>query len=85
MRCKSCRYSKEIEGAFGFFDIARWKEASVKKSGRVKYFEISKMLDKQPNKTNRISKPNFVFHFFTNQREEEKVRPSKLILHFCIF
>ncbi len=30
-------------------------------------------------------KSNFVFHFFTNQREEEKVRPSKLILHFCIF
>ena len=27
----------------------------------------------------------FVFHFFTNQREEEKVRPSILILHFCIF
>ncbi len=30
-------------------------------------------------------KSNLVFHFFTNQREEEKVRPSILILHFCIF
>ena len=42
-------------------------------------------LYRETNKTNRISKSYFVFHFFTNQREEEKVRPSKLILHFCIF
>ena len=50
-----------------------------------KYFEINEMLDRETNKTNRISKSYFVFHFFTNQREEEKVRPSILILHFCIF
>lgn len=34
--------AKEIEGAFGFFDIARLKEQSFKKSGRVKFFEIGK-------------------------------------------
>lgn len=43
------------------------------------------MLDRKTNKTNRISKSYFVFHFFNNKREEEKVRPSILILHFCIF
>jgi hypothetical protein len=42
------------------------------------------MLDRETNKTNRISKSIFVFHFFNKKREEE-VRPSKLILHFCIF
>jgi len=45
----------------------------------------NEMLDRETNKTNRISKSYFVFHFFNNQREEKKVRPSKLILHFCIF
>ena len=43
------------------------------------------MLDRETNKTNRISNSNFVFHFFTNQREEEKVRPLLLILHFFLF
>jgi hypothetical protein len=37
---------------------------------------------RETNKTNRISKSYFVFHFFNNKREE---RPSILILHFCIF
>lgn len=34
-----------------------------------KYFKINEILDRETNKTNRISKTNFVFHFLTNQRE----------------
>ncbi len=34
--------AKTIEGAFGFFDMKRLKEASFKQGGRVKFFEVSK-------------------------------------------
>ena len=34
--------AKEMEGAFGFFDMARLKEMSIKKTGKVKAFEIGK-------------------------------------------
>jgi len=34
--------AETLEGAFNFFDMARYKEASVQKSGRVKTFEIGR-------------------------------------------
>ena len=48
----------------------------------MKYFEINEMLDRETNKTNSISKSNFVFHFFQRRRKSKTIKIDYTFLYF---